>query len=111
MDVSEPSHIASAVYMDKVVEVYDHHYGYADYWEKRIGDKAKIEMIGACATFIWEEFVLRNQSEDISDISANLLYTGIISNTLNFNASVTHERDITASNQLKKIITLPDNWD
>src|SRR3989344_4504224 len=53
----------------------------------------KTEMVGACATLIWEEYVKRKKSNEISEMSGNLLSTAIISNTLNFNAMVTTDRD------------------
>lgn len=46
----------------------------------------------------------------MSQVAVNLLYTAIFSNTLNFNASVTHDRDKQAFTQLKSLADLPDNW-
>ena len=67
-------------------------------------------MVGSCATLIWEEFGKRNLSGSISATSANLLYTAIVSNTLNFKASVTTRRDREAYKQLQKFTNLPKNW-
>jgi len=38
------------------------------------------------------------------------LYTAIFSNTLNFNSTVTHERDRRAFAELSKLVKLPTNW-
>ncbi|MBA8666964.1 hypothetical protein H1Q59_03540 [Holosporaceae bacterium 'Namur'] len=46
----------------------------------------------------------------ISSAGANLIYTAIISNTLNFRASITSERDIRAAKEIKQYITVPDIW-
>lgn len=109
VDASNPDHFSNFVELNKVTEVYDHRSGYVDFWRKKIGNKAKIEEIGACATLIWEEFKKRSKKK-ISTVSANLLYTAIVSNTLNFNASVTHKRDINAFKDLEKLVNLPNYW-
>ncbi|OGM28044.1 hypothetical protein A2962_05505 [Candidatus Woesebacteria bacterium RIFCSPLOWO2_01_FULL_39_61] len=93
VDISEPKFFANFVKENDVIEVYDHRPGFKDYWEKKLGDGAKTEMVGACATLIWEEYVKRKKSNEISEMSGNLLSTAIISNTLNFNAMVTTDRD------------------
>jgi inorganic pyrophosphatase/exopolyphosphatase len=67
-------------------------------------------MIGACATLIWEEFKKRGFAEKISETSARLLLTAIISNTLNFGAQITNQRDITAYGELRNYANLPDDW-
>ena len=146
-DVSEESQFAAFVDPKRVIEIYDHHYGFEKYWQDRLGEKAKIEPIGSCATLIWEEFVKRklkleagNEKLDydvrnvtgqnqkispppsvssfspltshfkISSIAANLLYTAIFANTLNFKASITADRDKKAYEELKPFIDLPPNW-
>jgi inorganic pyrophosphatase/exopolyphosphatase len=109
VDVSNPEYFAKFVEENKIIEICDHHTGFENYWKNKLGKKSKIEMIGACATLIWEEFERRNKGK-ISKTSANLLYTAIISNTLNLNAQITHKRDIVALNKLKKLTSLPKNW-
>ena len=108
VDVSDPDHISRVVDPTKISKIYDHHFGHEDYWRSRIGDGAHIEPVGACATLIWEEAVKKGAT--LSQISVNLLYTAIFSNTLNFNASVTHDRDKRAFAQLGKLVDLPPNW-
>ncbi len=110
VDVSEPGHFASFVQEDKVIEIYDHRHGFGDYWQKKLGDKARIQLIGACATLIWEEFVKANLADKISPVSANLLATAILSNTLNLQAQITSPRDKQALAKLANRITLPSNW-
>ena len=110
MDISEEEYFPDFTKCGQVVEVYDHRSGFEKYWEDRLVKNAKIELVGACATLIWEEFVKRIKSPEISSTSANLLYTAIASNTLNFNASVTTERDKEAFSQLKGFTSLPKDW-
>jgi inorganic pyrophosphatase/exopolyphosphatase len=110
VDISESEYFAEFVSENNVIEIFDHRYGYEEYWKKKLGNKAKIEMVGACATLIWEEFEERNKDNAISNTSANLLYTAIASNTLNFQASVTTKRDKNAFKKLKSFINLPKDW-
>lgn len=110
VDLSEPEYINPAVDQNKIVEIYDHHFGYEDYWKKRLGKNSKIEKVGACATLIWEEYKKRGFAKGITQLSARLIVAAIISNTLNFKASVTTKRDVDAYNELKNIAKLPDNW-
>src|SRR3989344_5793327 len=106
VDMSNQEYIAEFVDENKVIEVFDHHEGFADYWRGKIGKKSRIEMIGACATLIWEEYKKAGLDKDISKVSANLLYTAIASNTLNFNADITNVRDRHAFIELEKYIDL-----
>ncbi len=110
VDISDPDHIAKAATQEKIIEVYDHHFGFEEYWRNKIGDRSKIEPVGACATQIWEEFRKRGFANKISKVSANLLYTAIIQNTLNFNAKLANERDENAFKELSKHISVPKNW-
>lgn len=110
MDVSEPQYIAAAATAGTIAEVYDHHPGFETYWQERIGEYTHIEPIGACATLVWEEFEKRGKADDISQLSARLLAVAILSNTLNFGAVITHERDRRAFETLWKRSELPDTW-
>jgi inorganic pyrophosphatase/exopolyphosphatase len=65
--------------------------------------------VGSCSTLIWEEYK-EEFANSISKLSANLLYTAIISNTLNFKASITNERDVIAFKELQKYTNLPTDW-
>jgi len=110
VDVSEISYIAKFVDVKKVVEIYDHRYGFQDFWKEKIGKNSHIESVGACATLIWEEYKKRGFENKISSVSANLLTIAILSNTLNFGASVTDKRDMAAFNELKKYTDMSANW-
>ncbi|MGI5826376.1 MAG: DHH family phosphoesterase [Patescibacteria group bacterium] len=110
VDVSEDSQLPSFVNKEKIIEIYDHHFGFEKIWQERLGGKAKIEEIGACATLIWEEFKSRNPEKKISTLAANLLYTAIFSNTLNFQASLTSPRDQKAFDELRSLVDLPADW-
>jgi inorganic pyrophosphatase/manganese-dependent inorganic pyrophosphatase len=110
VDTSDPDHVATFVDNTKIIEFFDHHMGHEDYWSKRIKGKVLIERVGACATLIWEEYKNNHLTEKITWQSANLLSTAIISNTLNFKASVTVERDLNAYKELLNYTKLPLNW-
>lgn len=110
VDISNPKYFASFVKEQDVVEIFDHRSGFENHWIKRLGKNSHIEMVGACATLIWEEFERRYQKNRISTTSANLLATAIVSNTLNFNAGVTTERDKIAYKESHKLTNLPEKW-
>jgi len=110
VDISNPTWVEPFVDHAKVVAVFDHHFGYEDYWRERIGDAAQIEMIGAAATLIWEAWVAAGLEDKISATSANLLSIAIVSNTLNFKVPITSDRDHTAFAALAIHTTLPQGW-
>ncbi|MFZ2664226.1 MAG: DHH family phosphoesterase [Patescibacteria group bacterium] len=110
VDTTDPHTFPKFISEDRIIEIYDHHTGYEEYWNKRIGNKAKIELIGACATLIWEEYKKRGFADNISKVSAKLLYAAIVSNTLNFKATITSPRDAQAFKDLTSIADLPKDW-
>lgn len=110
VDISEPEYFAKFVNLKNVIEVYDHRKGFENYWKDKLGKNSHIDMVGACATLIWEEFIKVKFDKNISTVSANLLYTAIASNTLNFKASVTTKRDINAFTELRTHTNLGSNW-
>jgi inorganic pyrophosphatase/exopolyphosphatase len=110
VDVSDPSHISGFFKHEKIAKLFDHHWGFDDFWKSKIGDRAIIEPVGACATFIWEEFIKAGLESKIDYNSALLLYTAIISNTLNFKAQITTERDRKAASEIAKQVSIPINW-
>jgi inorganic pyrophosphatase len=110
IDVSNPEYIANFVNQERIIEIYDHRKGFIEYWQKKLGKVAKVELVGACATLIWEKFKEQGQDERISKLCANLLYATILSHTGNFKASVTTERDREAVREIKKYTDLPTNW-
>lgn len=108
VDFSDPKYVN--VDLDSVIEVFDHHYGHEVYWKDRIGVKANIEKVGACATLIWERFKTAQLADKITAVNANLLYTAIFANTLDFKSDVTTQRDIDAANELLLYTRLPADW-
>jgi inorganic pyrophosphatase/exopolyphosphatase len=108
VDISKKEFFPDFVEEKDIIEIYDHRHGFEDYWKVKLASSAKIEMLGACATLIWEEFEKRS-TKKISTVSANLLYTAIISNTLNFNAKITDKRDREAFEKLSHFIDLSDD--
>lgn len=110
VDTTDPHTFPKFVNKDRIVEIYDHHMGYGSYWKERLGENAKIEMIGACATLIWEEYKKRGFDQKISQTSAKLLYAAIVSNTLNFKASLTSPRDAQAFEELAPIAGISKDW-
>lgn len=93
VDISDPDHIAKFVDINTVSDVFDHHSGFETYWKNKIGDRSRIEMIGAAATFIWEQIEQAGLRDRISTGSAKLLAAAIASNTLNFQIAITCDRD------------------
>ncbi len=111
VDLSGPTHFAFPEEDEsKVFEIYDHHYGFEDYWRERIGDRAHIERVGAAGTLIWEEFKKRGFADTISSTSANVLALAILQNTLNFTSSETNDRDLTAFRELEPHVTMKTGW-
>jgi len=115
VDVSELEAMPPFVrqHPDRVVEIYDHHFGFEEFWRKKLGERAKIEEVGACATLIWEELKRRriNQGNSrMTTLAANLLYTAIISNSLNLYSPLTTDRDRKVLEELKPFTNLPQNW-
>ncbi len=110
IDVSDPKYFDKIVDLNRVDEVIDHHVGFEQYWQERIGESATIEFIGAACTLVYERWKVAGLSKEISVRGARLLVCGILDNTLNFGAQVTTSRDITAYKELLAKADLPDDW-
>jgi len=110
VDISDRTNVSAFVPLDKVVEVYDHRWGFEDYWKTRPDVKVTIDTVGSCATLIWEKYKENNLQNKIDSLSANLLYIAIISNTLNLKARITNKRDLAAVEELKSFTDLPNDW-
>jgi inorganic pyrophosphatase/exopolyphosphatase len=89
VDSSELRDLDKAITPENVIEVIDH---------RKVNDaahfknaKIQIELVGSAATLIAEKFY--NAKIDISISAATLLYGAIVSNTLNFRAKITTDRD------------------
>lgn len=99
LDTSDPDMVCKGVDPAKVIEVIDHRTFHS------VGGfpsaKAQIEPVGACATLIAERFKLHNIIP--SETSATALYSAIVSNTINFKANVTTDRDKQMAQWMKSI--------
>lgn len=110
-DLSDPKFMEEFVSIENVVEVYDHHFGHEAFWKERLPCSTHIERVGACATLIWEQFREKGFDARISTTNANLLYTAIFANTLNFRSAVTSERDHVAFEEISQHKHLPNDWE
>lgn len=110
MDVSEPAYLAVFLDESRIEALYDHHFGFETYWKERLGVNAHIEKVGSCATLIVEEWQKRLPKTPVPSHLAHLLAWAIISNTLNFQSSVTHIRDREALACIQPHITLSVGW-
>lgn len=106
VDASDMRGLSDKIDPAKVVEVIDH---------RKVNDvhafpnaKVQIEMVGAAATLIAEKF----QTEGIfmSPESAALLFSAIVSNTVNFKAGVTTDRDSRMADWCLEHFSLPENY-
>ena len=93
VDVSDSNFLEESVPLDRVVEIYDHHVGYEEYWERRIGNGAHIEFIGCAATLIYREWKKSGLQDKISRSTALLMIAAILDNTLNLTSSNTTDED------------------
>lgn len=94
VDVSEPEFLKNSVPLEQVVEIYDHHVGFEDYWCEKIGNGAHIEFICAAATLIYREWKRAGIQKKMSRSTALLLIAAILDNTLNLTSSNTTEEDV-----------------
>lgn len=105
-DSSDLDGIDKRIDPGKVIEIIDHRkINMADSFPNA---KIQIELVGAAATLIGEKF--REQNIDLSKDHATLLYGAVISNTLNFKAEVTTDRDRAMAMYLKEKFNLPDDF-
>lgn len=110
VDLSNPAHFDRIVMEDHVIEVIDHHPGFEKYWADKLGDRSRIEFIGAAATLVYEQWVAADKVAQMSKESAELLAAAILDNTLNFGAYVTTERDKEAYRILSDHADLGSGW-
>jgi len=89
VDASELRDLDGIIKPDNVIEIIDH---------RKVNDSAlfknaklQLEFVGSAATLIAEKF--HNAYVEISVPATTLLYGAIVSNTLNFRAQVTTDRD------------------
>lgn len=110
VDLSHPEYINKKVNHNNIIEIRDHHPWFENYRKEKLWNKSIIEPIWACATFFYEKAKNLGLIDKLEKYSIDLLMTAILSNSLNFKAQITKERDILAYKELRKISTLPANW-
>lgn len=110
IDTSDPDVFDRAVVLNRVTEVIDHHTGFEDFWAEKLGEKSRIEFVGAACTQVYELWKRSEYPEQMSEASARLLSAGILDNTLNFGANITTARDKEAYSNLAKIAKLGPDW-
>jgi len=96
--------------LEKVVGVYDHHVGFENFWQDRIGEAAHIEFIGAAATLIYREWIKAGRENEMSRSTVLLLIAAILDNTLNLTSANTTDEDIEAFNELCKREGIAKEW-
>jgi manganese-dependent inorganic pyrophosphatase len=106
VDKSDLMGIEDKINPEKVIEVIDHRKVHQA--EKFPNAKVQIELVGAAATLIAEKFMKDDMA--ISKNSAILLFSAIISNTLNFKGTLTTARDVSAAAWLNRTAGLPDDF-
>jgi inorganic pyrophosphatase/exopolyphosphatase len=110
VDVSDPAFFDPIVDLERVVGVIDHHTGFEQRWADLPAGATTIEFIGAACTLVYEQWQRAGQADQLSQLNARLLMSGILDNTLNFKAQVTTERDRQAYAALSRPADLPDSW-
>lgn len=89
VDASELRNLNDFIKPEQIIEIIDHRkFNDAEAFKNA---KIQIELVGSAATLIAEKFHTNNI--DISVPAATMLYGAIVSNTLNFRAKVTTDRD------------------
>lgn len=103
LDISIPDIINKMVPTEQILELIDHHPGYEEYWQQRLGERAIIKKIGAVATEVFEWWGECWDYAKMSPQVAKLLLSAILDNTLNFTATITTDHDHRAARKLAEI--------
>ncbi|MGD0729457.1 MAG: DHHA2 domain-containing protein [Candidatus Micrarchaeaceae archaeon] len=106
VDASDLIHLSKKVESKRVIEIIDHRK--VNQIEKFPNAKIQMEFVGAAATLVAERFYYNKIA--ISRESSALLYSAIISNTINFHANVTTKRDTKMALWLKANLHIPKNY-
>lgn len=104
VDASDYHALAGVMQYEDITEVIDHRK--VNEAEKFTNAKVQIELVGSAATLIAEKFYENNVG--ISTKSAVLLYSAIVSNTINFKNNVTTDRDKKMAQWLLTKLELPE---
>lgn len=110
LDVSSPDHLPEFVDPDCVAEVFDHHLGHEEFWTAKIGNRARIERIGAAATLVWERILELGCEDRLPTQQLHLLAAAILSNTLGLDHGVARPRDREALRDLELRARLQPGW-
>ncbi|MFA5763214.1 MAG: DHH family phosphoesterase [archaeon] len=106
VDASQIIGLSEKIKPDNVIEIIDHRKFNES--EKFINAKIQIELIGAAATLVAEKFYENKINPTFE--SAILLYSAIVSNTINFKNKVTTERDIKMAAYLQQFFVISKNY-
>jgi inorganic pyrophosphatase/exopolyphosphatase len=110
VDVSDPNHFDPMVNLERLDEVIDHHPGTEGFWRDYPRNAIDIEIVGSCCTIIYERWARAGLLSTMDRLSATLLACGILDNTLNFQASISSERDRQAYRDLEGIAHLAEDF-
>ena len=108
LDLSDKSFFPKFVDENNIIEIIDHHTGFEDYWNTKLGNNAIIEPIGSVATIIVEKYEQDRLLDRMDKHIAKLLMAAILDNTLNFTANITTDRDKVAYKKLESLINEHD---
>ena len=93
LDLSNKTFFPEFIGENNIIGIIDHHHGFEDYWDNKLGNNAIIESIGSVATIIVEKYEQDGLLDRMDKDIAKLLMAAILDNTLNFTANITTERD------------------
>lgn len=110
VDVSDPKYIKGAAPLEQIVEVYDHHVGFEEYWTSLIGEGVYIEFIGAAATLIYREWKKAGLQDQMKPSTARLMVAAILDNTLNLTSSNTTPEDRKSYDELCRLGAVDDSF-
>lgn len=106
VDASDLRGLSNNIDPEKVVEIIDHRV--MNEASKFPNANVQIEFVGSAATLIAERFRKCRIGPSMS--AAALLYSAIASNTVNFKANVTTDRDIRLAKWCRKFFLLPKQY-
>lgn len=110
VDVSDPEFLKKSVPLERVVAVYDHHVGFEEYWQSRIGEGAQIEFIGAAATLIYRQWQKAGLTDKMQPATVRLLIAAILDNTLNLTSANTTAEDLKVFHELCRKQNITEAW-
>lgn len=110
VDISDPAYLSPEVSPERVVGVFDHHVGFEEYWQSRIGKGCCIEFIGAAATLVYRQWKAAGLLSQMPSATARLLIAAILDNTLNLTSPVTTQEDRDAFAQLCRRENVGEAW-